>query len=131
VDKVNDAELVEDRIRSLELRLALHHLTVPKALQKRIRFDEPPADTGSENTIPLESDSGLECPVCLGASNVHVRARRFRYARKDTLQKHFETHKLPNIFPKGRECDHPNCKEILHSLSGYKLHQAKKHRIIL
>jgi hypothetical protein len=32
VDKINDAELVEDRIRSLELRLALHNLDVPRAL---------------------------------------------------------------------------------------------------
>ena len=34
VDKVSDDELLEDRIRSLELRLTLHRLNVPPALQK-------------------------------------------------------------------------------------------------
>jgi hypothetical protein len=32
VDKINDAELVEDRIRPVELRLAPHNLDVPRAL---------------------------------------------------------------------------------------------------
>ncbi|KAA8651224.1 uncharacterized protein ATNIH1004_000102 [Aspergillus tanneri] len=40
VDKVSDEEPLEDRIRSIEMRLALHRLDVPKPLQKRIRFDE-------------------------------------------------------------------------------------------
>lgn len=34
VDKASDEELLEDRIRSLELRLTLHRLNVPPALQK-------------------------------------------------------------------------------------------------
>ncbi|KAH2091648.1 hypothetical protein KXX03_000176 [Aspergillus fumigatus] len=48
VDKVNDAELVEDRIQSLEMRLALHNLDLPRVLQKRIRFDEASADLVAE-----------------------------------------------------------------------------------
>lgn len=48
VDKVNDAELVEDQIQSLEMRLALHNLNLPRVLQKRIRFDEASADLVAE-----------------------------------------------------------------------------------
>ncbi|KAN0073509.1 FluG domain protein [Elaphomyces granulatus] len=40
---IDDVESVEDRIQSLELRLALHSLNVPKTLQKRIWFNNPPA----------------------------------------------------------------------------------------
>jgi hypothetical protein len=84
-----------------------------------------------EFTIPLQSETGLECPVCLGRSGLHRTARRYKYARKDTLQKHFETHKLPKSFPKGRVCDYPSCEMILYSLPSYKLHQATEHKIIL
>ncbi|KAB8256789.1 hypothetical protein BDV32DRAFT_152942 [Aspergillus pseudonomiae] len=115
VDNINDAELVEDRIRSLELRIALHQLDVPIALQKRIRFDQPPAARVSENTPPSPlSYSGLECPVCLGRSGIHARAKAYQYARKDTLQRHFTTHKLPAKFPKGRTCDYPGCDVVLY-----------------
>lgn len=34
VDTIDNAELIEDRIRSLELRLRLHGLHIPKALVK-------------------------------------------------------------------------------------------------
>lgn len=106
VDKVSDEELLEDRIRSLELRLTLHRLNVPPALQKRIRFDRPSSDILSTCTGPFVSKPGLECPVCLGRSDHHhERARMYQYARKGTLQKHFGTHKLPSTFPKGRSCD--------------------------
>ncbi|OJJ78467.1 uncharacterized protein ASPGLDRAFT_40770 [Aspergillus glaucus CBS 516.65] len=131
VDKVNDAELVKDRIHSLELRLALHYLNVPKTLQKRIRFDQPPADVASEKIIPLKSDSGLECPACLGRSNMHTRAKKYIYARKDILQRHFRTHKLPRIFPKGRECDYPGCDAVLRFLPQYMFHQGEVHKIFL
>jgi hypothetical protein len=38
VNTIDDAELIEDRIRSLELRLRLNRLHVPKALRKRVTF---------------------------------------------------------------------------------------------
>ena len=39
VDTIEDAELIKDKIRSLELRLRLHRLHVPKALRKRVTFE--------------------------------------------------------------------------------------------
>ncbi|CRL23492.1 Protein of unknown function DUF3435 [Penicillium camemberti] len=39
VDTVDDAEPVEDRIRSLELRLELHQRNIPKPLRKRVKFE--------------------------------------------------------------------------------------------
>ncbi|KAB8259317.1 hypothetical protein BDV32DRAFT_159408 [Aspergillus pseudonomiae] len=130
VDNINDADLVEDRVRSLELRLALHQLQVPIALQRRIRFDQQSVESVSEKTTLL-SDSGLECPVCLGRSDIHARAKSYRYARKDTLQRHFKTHKLPANFSKGRTCDYPGCDVILSSLPRYKFHQNTVHNIHL
>ncbi|BCR88266.1 uncharacterized protein ACHE_40830S [Aspergillus chevalieri] len=56
---VDDAELVEDRIRSLELRLALHKLNVPKPLQKRIKFNDSSAGEPPKVIIPMKSKSGL------------------------------------------------------------------------
>jgi hypothetical protein len=66
VDTVDDAELLEDRNRSLELqlelRLELHKLNVPKPLRKRVKLME-----GSELLpIPMKSSTGLEGPVRLG-----------------------------------------------------------------
>ncbi|KAF7166244.1 hypothetical protein CNMCM5623_000001 [Aspergillus felis] len=135
VDKISDSELLEDRIRSLEMRLALYDLEVPKTLQKRITFREPPPETAScpeiSDTLPLESKSGLECPVCLGRPGLHSRARRYTYARKDTLQRHFETHNLKQKFPKGRPCDYPGCEELFYTLTKYKLHLHTVHKITL
>ncbi|TQB71041.1 hypothetical protein MPDQ_007804 [Monascus purpureus] len=135
VDKISDAELLEDRIRSLEMRLALYHLEVPKTLQKRINFREPSPEMAIcpeiSDSLPLESKSGLECPVCLGRPGLHSRARRYIYARKDTLQRHFETHNLKQKFPKGRTCDYPGCEEVFYALSKYKLHLDMVHKISL
>jgi Protein of unknown function (DUF3435) len=61
---VSDEQLLEDRIRSLEIRLALRNLEVPKALAKHIQFTD---DT--KFPVSMESKTGLECPVCLGRSN--------------------------------------------------------------
>ncbi|KAI9035156.1 uncharacterized protein KD926_004451 [Aspergillus affinis] len=135
VDKISDAELLEDRIRSLEMRLALYHLEVPKTLQKRINFREPPPEIIScpelSDSLPLESKSGLECPVCLGRPSMHSRARRYTYARKDTLQRHFNTHNLKQKFPKGCTCDYPGCEEVFYTLSKYKFHLDMVHKISL
>lgn len=131
VDKINDAELVEDRIHSLELRLALHNLNVPRALQRRVRFNGPSVDVITEFPASPKSETGLECPVCLGRADIHPRAKKYTYARKDTLQRHFATHKLRQKFPDGRKCNYPSYDMILYSLPKYKLHQAKAHNIIL
>lgn len=131
VDTVDDAELVEDRIRSLELRLELHKLNVPKPLRKRVKFETTSTDKAEVLQFPMKSSTGLECPVCLGSMDIHPTAKQFRYARKDTLRKHFKTHKLPQIFPKGRQCDIPGCAEVLFALPPYKLHQAECHNIFL
>ena len=71
IDNINDTDLVENRVYFLELRLASHQLQVPIALQRRIRFDQPSVENMSEKTSLL-SNSGLECPVCLGRSDVHA-----------------------------------------------------------
>lgn len=85
VDKINDAELVEDRICSLELHLALHNLDIPRALQRRVRFDRPLVDVIAEFPASPKSETGLECPVCLGRADIYPRAKKYTYARKDTL----------------------------------------------
>jgi hypothetical protein len=86
--------MVEDQICSLELRLALHNLDIPRALQRRVRFNGTSADMIAKNPTSLKSESGLECPVCLGRANIHPRAKMYTYARKDTLLRHFATYKL-------------------------------------
>lgn len=67
VDKISDAELLEDRIRSLEMRLALYQLEVPKTLQKCINFREPSPEIATcpeiSDSLLLKSKSGLEYPV--------------------------------------------------------------------
>jgi hypothetical protein len=61
VDKIDDEELLEDRIRSLELRLELHRLHVPSGLKAHIRFRETASDVAfckdSEETRSFEANS--------------------------------------------------------------------------
>lgn len=95
VDNIDDAELIEDRIRSLEFRLRLHRLHVPKSLRKRVKFESTPTIKSEPQPFPMKSVTGLECPVCLGVTDIHPTAKQFGYSRKDGLQKHFRTHKLP------------------------------------
>lgn len=75
VDTIADDELVEDRIRSLELRLELHRLHVPTPLSKRINFKEVSKRSHAKE-ISMKSSTGLECPVCLGRSDLHPSADR-------------------------------------------------------
>jgi hypothetical protein len=42
----------------------------------------------AENHTSFKSESGRECPVCLGPANIHPRTKMYTYARKDTLQRH-------------------------------------------
>lgn len=148
VDTVSDAELLEDRIQSLELRLKLHSLHVPRSLKKRIKFGQNVSKkaTTSEyfrwkyskkagtdgGLLPSKSPTGLECPVCLGRKDLHPSARTYPYARKDVLKRHFETHKLPFLFKRdGRQCDYPGCLEVLFTLARYKIHLEDEHNISL
>jgi hypothetical protein len=133
VDKINDALLIRDRIRSLDLRLELNRLHVPRGLKAHIRFNETAIKVasreGSEDTKPEQI---LQCPVCLARPELLRAAKEFHYSRKDALQTHFRTHKLPLFFDKpGRQCDIPGCVHIFPSLNGYKLHLSRHHRICL
>lgn len=134
VDGVEDAELVEDRIQSLELRLELHRLHIPPPLTKRIKFglDVSKTDQTKKDAFLTKSSTGLECPVYLGHSDLYPSAKSFCYTRKDTLQKHFNTHRLLWIFGRsGRQCDFPGYLEVLFTLARYKSHLASCHNISL
>ena len=67
-DTIDDKELLEDRIQSLELRLELHKLQVPQPMKRLIKFDKADAKVKKyvNQSYPMESQTGLECPVCLG-----------------------------------------------------------------
>ena len=95
---IDDTELIEDCIRSLELRLKLNSLHIPKALNNRIVFKGRPKEASRQIVVPMESLSGLECPVCLGNTGLDPIARRYKYSRKDVLQVHFKGHHLPDLF---------------------------------
>lgn len=69
-----------------------------------------------------QSPSDIMSSVCLGSSNIHFRARRYKYVRRDALQRHFETHDSNQHFPEGRTCDYPGCEEVLHTLPKYRFH---------
>lgn len=58
------------------------------------------------NSSYWKSDYGLECPICLGCSDLDLAARKYSYPRKDELLRHFKTHQVPPFFAKaGRPCD--------------------------
>lgn len=128
---VSDKELLEDRINSLKMRLDLYGIQVPRPLQKRIKTDKCAVDVEFPNPFPQRSASGLECPCCLGVTNYQPLVRQYKYARKDILIKHFQTHESGMDFSGGRFCDYPDCETKLRSLSIYKLHQIKVHGIHL
>ena len=134
-DTIDDKELLEDRIRSLELRLELHKLHVPQPMKRLIKFDKAGAKAKKNvnQGYPMESQTGLECPVCLGCGDLHPQARQYRFSRKDTLRRHFDnTHKLQTFFKSpGRPCDWPGCSSTCVSLPGYMHHLAKCHKILL
>ncbi|QSS61296.1 hypothetical protein I7I51_03469 [Histoplasma capsulatum] len=59
---VSESQLLEDRIRSLELRLALHHLHMPKHLASKIVPTELARDKPFPANFPTQSPTGLQCP---------------------------------------------------------------------
>jgi hypothetical protein len=135
---ITAATLLEDRIRSLELRLQLGKLHMPRGLHGKIDFGKSEVDriTSIKIEEPIHIDwkskTGLECPFCIGTPTLDPAARMFIYSRKDSLQRHFESHKLPLFFgPSGRYCDIPGCNFTCPSLNGYKVHLKKHHCISL
>lgn len=160
VNEIDHTILIEDRIRSLELRLELHKLHIPSGLKAHIRFNENTSVSVSckesekdnserEQEIKAKNKGGdnnnrgkkgkprkrreiLRCPVCLGRTDLLPAARTYRFSRKDALIRHFKTHRLPIFFGKpGRQCDVPGCVAFSASLPGYQLHLSKHHNISL
>ncbi|KAF3394006.1 hypothetical protein F1880_005516 [Penicillium rolfsii] len=132
-DTINDALLVQDRIRSLDLRLELNRLHVPRGLKAHIRFNETKTKVASgDASEETQPERILQCPVCLARPELLPVAKEFRYSRKDALQTHFRAHKLPMFFEyPGRQCDIPGCVRVFPSLNGYKVHLSKYHSIYL
>lgn len=137
-DDLTPETLLEDRIRSLELRLQLGKLHMPRGLHGKIDFEK--SETDRFAVIKIEepchthwkSETGLECPVCIGTPELDPAARMFNYSRKDALLRHFGGHRLPFFFrPGGRRCDIPSCTFTCPSLNGYKVHLKKRHCISL
>ena len=140
IDDVDATQLIEDRIRSLELRLQLNKLHVPKGLHKNLSFGKLERILAGDNTEQpkgfnsscWQSETGLECPFCLGCPTFDPAARQYSYSRKYLLTRHFKTHQLPSFFAKpGRPCDIPGCPTISVSLPWYLLHLNKSHKISL
>lgn len=50
--RVSDEELFEDRINSLEMRLKLYDIQVPRPLQTRIKTDNCAVDDGFPSPLP-------------------------------------------------------------------------------
>lgn len=97
---------------------------MPRALKKKIRFGNATRklanlkkEESEENKGGyLESGSGLECPICLGRSDLEPAVREYRYSRKDSLLRHFNSHMLPWSFgSSGRPCDIPGCVDVMPS----------------
>jgi hypothetical protein len=139
-DNLDRATLIEDRIRSLELRLQLEKLHIPQGLHRKIDFskmerkiaDVKEEDAKQANSTVWESKSGLECPICLGRSRADPAAREYSFSRKDSLVRHFKKHQLQTSFGElSRPCDIPGCVDSSPSLPLYLSHLHKKHRISL
>lgn len=156
-DQVEDDELVEERIRSLEMRLEMITTVIPSALKHHIHHQVSPRTKSTESK--LAGDKGLnggqsilfttfkaaservskhinpvqvlQCPECLRNPILYKAARNYVFARKDTLQRHFETHKLPHFFQPPRQCGVPGCVASFPSLVGYKRHLGDNHSIYL
>lgn len=128
---VSDEELLEDRIKSLEMRLHLYKIQIPRPLQTRFKTANVAVENKFPDPFPPKSVSGLQCPYCLGTEYYHPLIRQYEYARKDSLKIHFQTHEAGMDFSGGRTCDYPNCNVRLRSLAHYKSHQAMVHNIYL
>jgi hypothetical protein len=94
VDTISDEELVGDLIKSLELRLELHRIQIPKPLTKHLKLNQSTTELKAALLCFLKSESGLGCPVCPSCPDLHSQAKLYVYSRKDALQAYFKTHKL-------------------------------------
>lgn len=111
VNTVPDEELVEDRIKSLDLRLTLSRLTIPRHLASR-----PKALAEDILSNDKWSPSGLECPLCLNNDIFHPQAQQFSYCNKYVLRRHIEKNHLQHMdFSKAIWCSYPNCGKLLTS----------------
>ncbi|KMW68114.1 hypothetical protein BDDG_12589 [Blastomyces dermatitidis ATCC 18188] len=68
---------------SLELRLALNRLTVPRHLARRVKPEVPAQDILSD--FPTQAPTSLECPECLGDDR-YPEAREFSYCNMYVLR---------------------------------------------
>ncbi|QSS61814.1 hypothetical protein I7I51_03991 [Histoplasma capsulatum] len=126
VSIVPDEELVEDGILSLELRLALNHLTVPRHLAQRVKPEVTAQDTLS--SFPTQSPTGLECPECLGDETKYPGARWFSYCNTYVLRDHLEVQHVKWMdFSKPVPCGYPHCVAFLATPMQYYHHVTTVH----
>lgn len=120
----NDDELLEDRIRSLEMRLKMIDLNIPARSKSCFRYPKPPnLKAKSDQVHPPD----LRCPECLGIAKIRELGLGYTYTRKDTLKKHLLGHLDSEIFP--RSCKMPGCASITSSAACYMRHLVDKHNI--
>ncbi|KAL2368443.1 hypothetical protein RJ035_007374 [Blastomyces gilchristii] len=111
VSIVFDEECVEDRILSLELRLALNRLTVRRHMARRVKPEVPAQDTLSD--FPTQAPTSLEGPECLGDDR-YPEAREFSYCNMYLLRDHLETQHVERMdFSEPVTCGYPNCVALL------------------
>ncbi|EGE79164.2 hypothetical protein BDDG_02102 [Blastomyces dermatitidis ATCC 18188] len=111
VNTVPDEELMEDRIKSLDLRLTLSRLTIPRHLASR-----PKALAEDILSNDKWSPSGLECPLCLNHDSFHPQVQQFSYCNKYVLRRHKEkTHLQHMDFSKAIRCSYLDCGKLLTS----------------
>ncbi|GBF64107.1 hypothetical protein TMEN_6779 [Trichophyton mentagrophytes] len=128
---VTDEEMVEDHIRSLEVRRILSRSAMPPYLTST------PSLTSSSKVKPppnrvtgLESEQliGFECPECLGYFNNHPSVRKFRFATPYSLRDHFTIQHLERMdFTKPIPCGFPSYGSLLNSKINYCSHTTKVH----
>ena len=132
VDTVPYDELVEDRNRSLELRLALSRLNTPRRLVSNLRLEYLANDIPFPDKSSDWSPTGLECPECLNNHRLHPQAQRFSYCNKYVLRDHLQTVHLERMdFSKLMLCSYPNCGKFLVSVTQYLHHVARVHEVQL
>ncbi|PGH27719.1 hypothetical protein AJ80_00506 [Polytolypa hystricis UAMH7299] len=76
---VPDEGLVEDYIWSLEIRLALNRLPLPRHLASQLKPKVLAEAAPFPAKFPTESPTGLECLECLGNNVFHPQAQLFTF----------------------------------------------------
>lgn len=128
VNAVPDEELVEDRIRSLELRLTLTRLAPPRRFTPRFKPTALADNMPFSEKLPGWSPTGLECPECLTNTELHPQARQYRYCNRYVLRDHLQMVHLRRMdFSKAVSCCYRNCSKLLPSEAQYLHHLAGAH----